>query len=115
MASLTLAMGERSHSLGEATWVGSVTNAVLFPVNNDGVGYPRAEGAQHDSWPCRRTSRAGDRNGEVNQFHSRHAGGVNFLFADGHVSFLKTTMAYKTFPSPGDSSRGRGHFGRLLR
>lgn len=96
--SLTLAVGERSHSLGEATWVGSVTNAVLFPVNNDGVGYPRAEGG-----PGMILGHAGGRlgpgdpNGEVNQFHSRHAGGVNFLFADGHVSFLKTTMAYKTF------------------
>ena len=96
--SLTLAVGERSHSLGEATWVGSVTNAVLFPVNNDGVGYPRAEGG-----PGMILGHAGGRlgpgdpNGEVNQFHSRHPGGVNFLFADGHVAFLKTTMTNKTF------------------
>jgi prepilin-type N-terminal cleavage/methylation domain-containing protein len=29
-ASKTLAVGERTHQLGRATWVGSVTNAVLF-------------------------------------------------------------------------------------
>jgi prepilin-type processing-associated H-X9-DG protein/prepilin-type N-terminal cleavage/methylation domain-containing protein len=94
----TLAVGERSHSLGEATWVGSITNAVLFPVDNDGVGYPRAE-----SGPGMVLGHAGGRlgpgdpNGEVNQFYSRHPGGVNFLFADGHVSFLKTTMTNTTF------------------
>ena len=94
----TIAVGERSHSLGEATWVGSVTNAVLFPVDNDGVGYPRPEGG-----PGMILGHAGGRlgpgdpNGEVNQFYSRHPGGVNFLFADGHVSFLKNTMASKTF------------------
>lgn len=96
--SQTLAVGERGHSLGEATWVGSVTNAVLFPVDNDGVGYPRAENG-----PGMILGHAGGRygpgdpNGEVNQFYSRHPGGVNFLFADGHVGFLKTTMANKTF------------------
>jgi prepilin-type processing-associated H-X9-DG protein/prepilin-type N-terminal cleavage/methylation domain-containing protein len=96
--SQTLAVGERSHSLGEATWVGSVTDAVLFPVDGDGVGYPRAEGG-----PGMVLGHAGGRlgpgdpKGEVNQFYSRHSGGVNFLFADGHVGFLKTTMLYKTF------------------
>ncbi len=94
----TLAVGERSYGLGEATWVGSITDAVLFPVDNDGIGYPRAE-----SGPGMVLGHAGGRlgpgdpDGEVNQFYSRHSGGVNFLFADGHVSFLKTTMDNKTF------------------
>jgi prepilin-type N-terminal cleavage/methylation domain-containing protein/prepilin-type processing-associated H-X9-DG protein len=94
----TIAAGERGHSLGEATWVGSVTGAALFPVDNDGVGYPRVE-----SGPGMVLGHAGgnigpgDPNGEVNQFYSRHPGGVNFLFADGHVSFLKSTLNAKTF------------------
>jgi prepilin-type processing-associated H-X9-DG protein/prepilin-type N-terminal cleavage/methylation domain-containing protein len=94
----TIAAGERSHSLGEATWVGSVTDAVLFPADDDGVGYPRAE-----SGPGMVLGHAGGRlgpgdpSGEVNQFYSRHAGGVNFLFADGHVAFLKTTMNSRIF------------------
>lgn len=96
--SQTIAVGERSHQLGEATWTGSITNAVLFPVDNDGIGYPRAEAG-----PGMILGHAGGRlgpgdpNGEVNQFYSRHAGGVNFLFADGHIGFLKTTMVYATF------------------
>jgi prepilin-type N-terminal cleavage/methylation domain-containing protein/prepilin-type processing-associated H-X9-DG protein len=94
----TIAAGERGHSLGEATWVGSVTGAALFPVDNDGVGYPRVE-----SGPGMILGHAGgnvgpgDPSAEVNQFYSRHPGGVNFLFADGHVSFLKTTLNANTF------------------
>jgi prepilin-type processing-associated H-X9-DG protein len=96
--SQTIAAGERSQNLGQATWVGSVTGAVLFPVDNDGIGYPRAESA-----PGMVLGHAGGRfgpgnpGGEVNQFYSRHPGGVNFLFADGHVAFLKTTMSNTTF------------------
>jgi prepilin-type processing-associated H-X9-DG protein/prepilin-type N-terminal cleavage/methylation domain-containing protein len=94
----TIAVGERSQNLGQATWAGAVTGAVLFPVDNDGIGYPRAESA-----PGMVLGHAGGRygpgnpGGEVNQFYSRHPGGVNFLFADGHVSFLKTTMTNTTF------------------
>ncbi len=94
----TIAVGERGHALGEATWVGSVTGASLYPVDDDGVGYPRVE-----SGPGMILGHAGgslgpgDPNGEVNQFYSRHPGGVNFLFADGHVSFLKTSMPNLTF------------------
>jgi prepilin-type processing-associated H-X9-DG protein len=40
----------------------------------------------------------GDPRSDVNQFYSLHAGrGVNFLFGDGHVTFLKATMNYKTY------------------
>jgi hypothetical protein len=39
----TIAVGERSHRLGEATWTGSVTRAVLFPTAADGIGRNRVE------------------------------------------------------------------------
>jgi prepilin-type processing-associated H-X9-DG protein/prepilin-type N-terminal cleavage/methylation domain-containing protein len=94
----TIAVGERSHRLGESTWAGSITNAVLFPVDNDGIGYPRAElGPGMILGHAGGRFGPGDPNSEVNQFHSLHPGGVNFLFADGHVGFLKTTMPNKTF------------------
>jgi len=94
----TLAIGERGHRLGEATWTGAIPGAVLFPSDNDGIGYPRAEdgpGMVLGHAGGRRGP--GDPSGEVNQFYSQHPGGVNFLFADGHVAFLKTTMNYPTF------------------
>jgi prepilin-type processing-associated H-X9-DG protein len=94
----TIAAGERAYALGVATWVGSVTGTSLYPLTDDGVGYPRLESA-----PGMILGHAGgnfgpgDPRGEVNQFYSHHPGGVNFLFADGHVAFLKTTMNYQTF------------------
>ena len=94
----TIAAGERAYALGVATWVGSVTGSALFPLTNDGVGYPRLEGA-----PGMILGHAGgnlgpgDPRGEVNQFYSHHPSGVNFLFADGHVAFLKSTLNYQVF------------------
>src|ERR1700728_1274414 len=90
----TIAAGERAYALGVATWVGSVTGTSLFPLTDDGVGYPRLEGAAgmilgHAGGNVG----PGDPRGEVNQFYSRHPGGVNFLLADGHVPFLKTSMS----------------------
>jgi prepilin-type N-terminal cleavage/methylation domain-containing protein/prepilin-type processing-associated H-X9-DG protein len=99
--SQTIALGERSHALGEATWVGSVTGAILYPApgDNDGIGRPRTEAA-----PGMILGHAGERkgpgdpSGDVNQFYSNHSGGgVDFLFADGHVAFLKRTMDYRTY------------------
>lgn len=97
--SQTIAAGERSHKLGESTWVGAVTNAVLYPTNNDGVGYPRTETAPGMVLGHSGGRRGpGDPMGEVNQFHSLHyGGGVIFLFADGHCNFLKTTMDNKIY------------------
>jgi prepilin-type N-terminal cleavage/methylation domain-containing protein/prepilin-type processing-associated H-X9-DG protein len=94
----TIAAGERAYALGVASWVGSVTGTSLFPLTNDGIGYPRLEDA-----PGMILGHAGgnlgpgDPRGEVNQYYSLHPGGVNFVFADGHVSILKTTMNYQVF------------------
>jgi prepilin-type N-terminal cleavage/methylation domain-containing protein/prepilin-type processing-associated H-X9-DG protein len=94
----TIAVGERSHNLGEATWTGSVTGAVLAPDPTDGVGTGEPEAG-----PGMVLGHAGERKGpgdpssEVNMFFSRHGRGVNFLFADGHVSFLTSSMNFKTY------------------
>lgn len=96
--SQTIAAGERSHDFGEATWVGSVTGAVLFPDDNNGIGFARAENstgmvlghAGEGYGP-------GDPNANVNQFYSRHGRGVNFLFADGHVSYLPVSIDYRSY------------------
>lgn len=97
--SQTIAVGERSHRLGEATWVGSVTSALLAGDPSDGVGQRVPE---HGSGMV--LGHAGERRGpgdprsDANQFYSRHAGGgVHFLFADGHVSFLASSMDYQVY------------------
>jgi prepilin-type N-terminal cleavage/methylation domain-containing protein/prepilin-type processing-associated H-X9-DG protein len=97
--SQTLFIGERSLLLGDnTTWVGAVTGAVLFPSGN-GIGRNVTEldpgfvlgHAGEQVGP-------GDRNSEVNQFYSLHAGpGADFAFGDGHVAFLRAAMNYRTF------------------
>ncbi len=103
----TIAIGERAYALGVASWVGSVTGTALFPLSNDGIGYPRVESAAgmilgHAGGNLG----PGDPRDEVNQFYSRHPGGVNFVFADGHVAFLKSTMNFLTFRALATRSGG---------
>jgi prepilin-type N-terminal cleavage/methylation domain-containing protein/prepilin-type processing-associated H-X9-DG protein len=91
--SKTLAVGERAHKLGNATWVGSVTGAILFPEDDNTAGQKHPENssgmvlghAGEGIGP-------GDDGGDVNQFYSLHGAGGNFLFVDGHVTFLPATM-----------------------
>lgn len=94
--SQTIAVGERSHELGNATWTGAVTGAVLF--DTEGVGRPRVEHSSGMVLGHAGERRApGDPNSDVNQFYSLHGEGVNFLFADGHVRFLSNTMDYASY------------------
>ncbi len=89
----TIAAGERSHALGQSTWVGSVTGALLAPGPNDGIGtYELEHGATMTLGQAGEHSSPGDPNGEADMFHSLHSGGVNFVFADAHVSFLTTDL-----------------------
>jgi prepilin-type N-terminal cleavage/methylation domain-containing protein/prepilin-type processing-associated H-X9-DG protein len=106
--SQTLAVGERSHLLGPATWTGAVTGALLYDDDGDAIGTPELE-----TGPGMILGHSGEGAGpganrsEPNQFYSLHSGrGVNFLFADGHVAFLKATMNYKTYVAL--STRGGG-------
>ena len=98
--SLTLAIGERSHLLGEATWVGSVTGAVLAPGpnDNDGVGVGEVEhGSSMVLGHAGERKSPGDPTGDVNMFYSQHPPGVNFAFADGHVALLPTSLDVNVF------------------
>jgi prepilin-type N-terminal cleavage/methylation domain-containing protein/prepilin-type processing-associated H-X9-DG protein len=96
--SKTLAVGERTHQLGQATWVGSVTNSALFPENDNTQAQSVAEqGASMILGHVGEGSGPGAVGEDVNQFYSLHGEGTNFLFADGHVSFLRTDMDYATY------------------
>jgi prepilin-type N-terminal cleavage/methylation domain-containing protein/prepilin-type processing-associated H-X9-DG protein len=95
--STTIAVGERSFRLGEATWTGAITGAVIVADGSDGVGSGPPEyaaslvlGHAGDGYS------PGDRRSHVNQFYSNH-GGVNFLYADGHVAMLQPSMAYSVY------------------
>jgi prepilin-type processing-associated H-X9-DG protein len=95
----TIVVGERSHRLGEASWVGAVTNAIMYPTDNDSVGkYATETSSGMVLGRVGEGAGPGDPNSDVNQFYSLHAGrGENFLFGDGHVTFLKATMDYQAY------------------
>ncbi len=96
----TIAVGERSHLLGEATWLGSLTDALLAPGpgDNDGIGTFEVEhGSTMVLGQSGEHKSPGDPTGETDMFYSRHSGGVNFVFADAHVAFLTPEMDPKVF------------------
>ena len=84
-ASQTLMVGERAHTLAPATWVGSVAEAEAFPYNSSNMVLGHT-GESDGVTPT-----------ESNHFSSRHSGGVHFLFADGHVHFLTTSVSEPVF------------------
>jgi prepilin-type N-terminal cleavage/methylation domain-containing protein/prepilin-type processing-associated H-X9-DG protein len=98
--SQTLLVGERSVWLGPATWSGVVTGTVLSPNPTSGVG---------SGPPCAAPGMVlghagdghgpGDRRSRANQFYSQHAGGdgVQFVFVDGHVRLLSSSMSYAIY------------------
>jgi prepilin-type processing-associated H-X9-DG protein/prepilin-type N-terminal cleavage/methylation domain-containing protein len=80
--STTFLVGERSVNMGPVTWVGAVTGAQIYTA---GFG-PVEDGPGMTLGQVKRPPGAG--NQEVNEYSSRHTGGANFLFADGHVAFI---------------------------
>jgi prepilin-type N-terminal cleavage/methylation domain-containing protein/prepilin-type processing-associated H-X9-DG protein len=95
----TIAIGERAYRLGEGTWVGAVTGAMMFPDDDEGeIAVPHLKPSS-----AMVLSHAGLGNGpnsptsEINQFYSLHSGGANYVFADGHVAFLPETIDYQTY------------------
>ena len=89
--STTLAVGERSQRWCEATWVGAVTNASLFPSPTS----PAVPFVQNASSMILGHTFEGPPNAsglEGNNFSSAHSGGANFVFADGHVKFIGQSL-----------------------
>ncbi len=95
-SSQTFLVGERSQKWCEASWVGAVTGAQLFPP----TGSPAVPIVENASGMILGHTFEGPPNAaglECNCFSSQHTGGGNFVFADGHVRFLSTTMDKATF------------------
>jgi prepilin-type N-terminal cleavage/methylation domain-containing protein/prepilin-type processing-associated H-X9-DG protein len=96
--SQTMMVGERSFRWCQATWVGSVTGAAMVPPPGspalggewDASGFVLGHTFEGSGGP-------GSPGTEVNGFSSRHTGGSNFLFADGHVQFLRSSMDHQTY------------------
>jgi prepilin-type N-terminal cleavage/methylation domain-containing protein/prepilin-type processing-associated H-X9-DG protein len=95
-SSQTLLAGERSQKWCVASWVGAVTGSQLFPPK----GSPAVPLVENASGMILGHTFEGPPNSEgleCNCFSSLHVGGANFVFADGHVQFLSTSMDKGTF------------------
>lgn len=102
----TTVIGERAITLnagrGNATWVGSVPDALLWscapdPFDPDAGTCRREDGSGMTLGHTGEGHGPGDPWGDVNQFLSRHERGAYFLFGDGHVSYLKNSMSYPVY------------------
>jgi prepilin-type processing-associated H-X9-DG protein/prepilin-type N-terminal cleavage/methylation domain-containing protein len=91
--SSTILVGERAWSNVNGIWAGAIPGAVCQrgqqnPCPGSGAGsYPAATLVQAHSHFNNTTT---DTDGGLDDFSSRHSGGSNFLFADGHVSFIRS-------------------------
>ncbi len=105
--SSTLAVGEKSQNLARATWTGAITNAAV-PIT-----LLQAEGGLSpetgDALVVAHTGELAGPNSKpahADQFWSLHPGGVNFLFADGSVRFIKEKRPLAIFQAMGTRQGG---------
>lgn len=94
--SQTLLVGERSRKWCEASWVGAVTGSQQFPP----AGSPAVPITENASGMVLGHTFEGPPNSdglECNCFASLHTGGAFFVFADGHVQFISTSLNKATF------------------
>jgi prepilin-type processing-associated H-X9-DG protein len=105
----TTLIGDRSWNWSMATWAGAVQGSVLHGGprnphrNSPDAAYPAP------SFCLAQNKRFNDRtdlDGALDDFSSLHPGGINMLFADGTVRFLRDTMDPVVFTAMGTRAGG---------
>jgi prepilin-type N-terminal cleavage/methylation domain-containing protein/prepilin-type processing-associated H-X9-DG protein len=96
--SQTLMVGERSFRWCQATWTGMIPGAAMVPPPHS----PAAAGEWTSAGfilghTFEGSGGPGSPGTEVNGFSSQHTQGSNFLFADGHVQFLRVSMDHRVY------------------
>ncbi len=103
--SQTLAVGERSQDLSYVTWTGRAIGGWLHPTPTFEGGRNKFDPEPEESFtmvlgPIGTDNPPRTPNyfaAHVEDYRSRHPGGVNFLFGDGSVHFIKDGIAQHVF------------------
>ncbi len=113
-SSNTIAVGERSHNLSYVTWTGRAVGGWLFKTSSIEGGADQFAAEPEESFTMilgpigledgNRTPNNPE--AHVEDYWSRHPGGVNFLFGDGSVHFLKNSISPQTFRALGTRAGG---------
>lgn len=104
--SSTLMVGERSFYHAESTWVGAVTGSFQAPTPGSPLPVQIEVAANFVLAHTGETFKGPAYPEEINHFTSRHTGGGNFVFADGHVSYLSSSTNYQTYMALSTRSKG---------
>lgn len=87
--SKTILVGERDSRMGGSLWIGMVEGLCAAPARVVGVGAHIFNDPDH-----------------FEDFYSRHSDGANFVFADGHVEFLRGSVDVTVFRALGTRAGG---------
>jgi len=104
--SSTLMAGERSFRDAESTWVGAATGANQVPTPGSPLPLQVNNPSNFVLAHTGETFRGPAYPEEINHYTSRHTGGGNFVFADGHVGYLSTSTSYQTYKALSTRSKG---------
>ncbi len=104
--SSTLIVGERSFRYSEATWVGAVTNSQLGATPGSPLPNLPEVAANFILGHTGEMFDGPTRPRELNHYSSNHSGGINFVFADGHVRLLTSSTDYTVLKALTTRARG---------